>query len=211
MMPFVALDGLVAPVDRANIDTDAILPKQFMTSISRTGFGPNLFDEHRYLDRGEPGQDASRRVINPGFSLNQPRYSGASILLTRRNFGCGSSREHAPWALIDYGFRAIIAPSFADIFYGNCFKNGLLPVCLPESVIDILFDAVDQTPGYRLDIDLVSQTVTDSHGEAWSFEVDAARKESLINGLDDIAITLTKADKIHRYEEIRRTQEPWLF
>ena len=211
MKPFNSLDGLVAPLDRANVDTDAILPKQFMKSISRAGFGPNLFDELRYLDRGEPGQDVSKRPLNPDFPLNLPRYDGASILLTRQNFGCGSSREHAPWALHDYGFRALIAPSFADIFFGNCFKNGMLPIVLSADIVDKLFEAVYRSPGYRLSIDLSSQTVTDPAGNMWRFDVDASRKESLLQGLDDIGITLSKADTIRSYEAARKQQEPWLF
>lgn len=211
MKPFTTLDGLVTPLDRANVDTDAILPKQFMKSISRTGFGVNLFDEWRYLDRGEPGQDVTKRPLNPDFSLNQPEYQGASILLTRQNFGCGSSREHAPWALLDYGFRALIAPSFADIFHGNCFKNGILPIVLPTSVIDELFEAVTTTPGYRLQIDLAVQTVTNAEGKTWTFDVERSRKEGLLKGQDDISITLSKADKIRVYESARKEQEPWLF
>lgn len=211
MEPFISFEGLVAPLDRANVDTDAILPKQFMKSISRTGFGPNLFDELRYLDRGEPGQDVSKRPLNPEFSLNLPRYKGASILLTRQNFGCGSSREHAPWALHDYGFRVLIAPSFADIFFGNCFKNGMLPIVLPAKVIDELFSAVYLTPGYRLRIDLSSQRVMDSAGSTWHFDIEASRKESLMKGLDDIGITLSKAAAIRSYEAVRKQQEPWLF
>lgn len=211
MESFTSLDGLVAPLDLANVDTDAILPKQFLKSISRTGFGPNLFDELRYLDRGEPGQDISKRPLNPAFSLNQPCYQGASILLTRQNFGCGSSREHAPWALHDYGFRAVIAPSFADIFFGNCFKNGMLPIVLPTEVVDELFKAVYLSPGYRLKIDLQLQTVEDPTGKKWRFDVDATRKESLLLGLDDIGLTLAKADRIRKYEATRKKQEPWVF
>lgn len=211
MEPFISLDGLVAPLDRTNVDTDAILPKQFMKSISRTGFGPNLFDELRYLDRGEPGQDISQRPRNPAFSLNEPRYEGATILLTRANFGCGSSREHAPWALHDYGFRVLIAPSFADIFYGNCFKNGMLPIILPVEVVDELFEAIYHEPGYRLFIDLPTQTVKAQSGKVWCFDVEASRKRSLLNGLDDIDITLSKREKISHYESLRKQQEPWLF
>lgn len=211
MEPFITLDGLVVPIDRSNVDTDAIIPKHFMKSIRRTGFGQNLFDEWRYLDRGEPGQDASGRPKNPDFVLNQVRYQGASILLTRANFGCGSSREHAPWALHDWGIRALIAPSFADIFFGNCFKNGMFPIRLDPHAIDSLFDAVKCTPGYRLHIDLPSQTISLPDGGALCFEVDAFRKHCLVNGLDDIALTLGHADEINAYERHRRQLEPWLF
>lgn len=211
MEAFVRLEGLVAPLDRANVDTDQIIPKQYLKSIKRSGFGPNLFDNWRYLDPGEPGMDTSRRRLNPDFVLNQPRYRGASILLARENFGCGSSREHAPWALLDYGFRAVIAPSFADIFYNNCFKNGLLPVVLEASVVDRLFREVAATEGYRLGVDLESQTVTTSSGEAFGFNVDPFRKYCLLNGLDDIGLTLRHADKIRAYEERRRQEAPWLF
>lgn len=208
---FIRLDGLVGALDRANVDTDAILPKQFMKSVRRTGFGEHAFDEWRYLDRGEPGQDCSRRPLNPNFTLNQPRYKGASILLTRRNFGCGSSREHAPWALYDMGIRALIAPNFADIFYGNCFKNGMLPVCLPESVVEELFLDVTSTPGYRLTLDLITQTVTTPTGKYWHFDVDSERRHRLINGLDDIAETMAFSDEIRAYEKERQQKEPWLF
>lgn len=211
MKPFTRHEGLVAPLDRANVDTDAIIPKQFLKSIKRAGFGPNLFDEWRYLDRGEPGQDCSRRPLNPDFVLNQPRYRGASILLARENFGCGSSREHAPWALEDYGFRAIIAPSFADIFYNNCFKNGLLPIVLPAEVVDRLFRETEANEGYRLIVDLEAQTVTTPSGESLRFEVDAERRHRLLHGLDDIGITLQYVDKIRAYEDRRRQQTPWLF
>jgi 3-isopropylmalate/(R)-2-methylmalate dehydratase small subunit len=211
MQPFTQLDGLVAPLDRANVDTDAIIPKQFLKSIKRTGFGPNLFDEWRYLDHGEPGQDNSRRPLNPDFVLNQPRYQGAQILLARENFGCGSSREHAPWALEDYGFRALIAPSFADIFFGNCYKNGLLPIVLEGSIVDGLFAAVEAAPGYRLKIDLEAQTVTTPESRAYSFNIDPFRKHCLLNGLDDIGLTLQHAEKIRAYEAARRASEPWLF
>ncbi|MEJ5209919.1 MAG: 3-isopropylmalate dehydratase small subunit [Burkholderiales bacterium] len=211
MEPFVRLNGLVAPLDRANVDTDAIIPKQFLKSIKRTGFGPNLFDEWRYLDHGEPGMDNSKRPLNPDFVLNQPRYQGAQILLARENFGCGSSREHAPWALLDYGFRAIIAPSFADIFYNNCFKNGLLPIVLDAAVVDQLFRETEAQEGYRLDIDLAAQTVTTPSGQVFSFEVDEFRKYCLLNGLDDIGLTLRHVDKIRAYEERRRIEAPWLF
>ncbi|MEO1767556.1 3-isopropylmalate dehydratase small subunit [Thiobacter aerophilum] len=211
MEPFVRLNGLVAPLDRANVDTDAIIPKQFLKSIKRTGFGPNLFDEWRYLDHGEPGMDNSKRPLNPDFVLNQPRYQGAQILLARENFGCGSSREHAPWALLDYGFRAIIAPSFADIFYNNCFKNGLLPITLDAAVVDQLFRETEAQEGYRLDIDLLAQTVTTPSGQRFRFEVDEFRKYCLLNGLDDIGLTLRHVDKIKAYEERRRREAPWLF
>jgi 3-isopropylmalate/(R)-2-methylmalate dehydratase small subunit len=211
MQPFTVLDAVVAPLDRANVDTDAIIPKQFMKSIRRTGFGPNLFDEWRYLDRGQPGQDVAKRPRNPDFVLNQPRYAGAQILLTRENFGCGSSREHAPWALHDYGFRALIAPSFADIFYGNCFKNGMLPITLDAATIDKLFAAVAATPGFRLRIDLESQKIVMPDGIAIPFLVDPHRKHCLLNGLDDIGMTLAKADKIRAYEQRRKNAEPWLF
>jgi 3-isopropylmalate/(R)-2-methylmalate dehydratase small subunit len=203
--------GLVAPLDRANVDTDAIIPKQFLKSVKRTGFGPNLFDEWRYLDRGEPGADNSRRPLNPDFALNQPRFKGASILLARKNFGCGSSREHAPWALEDYGFRAIIAPSFADIFFNNCFKNGLLPIVLPESAVDRLFHEVAAFPGFELVIDLESQRVRTVDGsQSYSFEVDAFRKYCLVNGLDEIGLTLRHADRIREYENKRLHDQPWL-
>ncbi|MCX8085974.1 MAG: 3-isopropylmalate dehydratase small subunit [Rhodocyclaceae bacterium] len=211
MRPFTIHEGLVAPLDRANVDTDAIIPKQFLKSIKRSGFGPNAFDEWRYLDRGEPGMDNSKRPLNPDFVLNQPRYQGASILLTRDNFGCGSSREHAPWALEDYGFRALIAPSFADIFYNNCFKNGLLPIRLPPAEVDELFAQTYATPGYRLKIDLGAQTVTRPDGKAYSFEVDPFRKECLMNGWDDIGLTLRHAEAIRAFEEKRRAEQPWLF
>ena len=210
MEPFRTHTGLVAPLDRANVDTDQIIPKQFLKSIRRTGFGPNLFDEWRYLDRGEPGQDNSRRPLNPDFVLNQPRYAGASILLARRNFGCGSSREHAPWAIGEYGFRAVVAPSFADIFFNNCFKNGLLPIVLPESAIDTLFSDVLGTPGYSLAIDLPGQTVTTPTGALHRFEVDSFRKECLLNGWDDIGLTLMHADRIRAFEAERLKRMPWL-
>jgi 3-isopropylmalate/(R)-2-methylmalate dehydratase small subunit len=211
MNKFNILDGLVAPLDRANVDTDAIIPKQFLKSIQRTGFGPNLFDEWRYLDQGEPGKDNSRRPLNPDFVLNQPRYQGASILLTRKNFGCGSSREHAPWALEQYGFRAIIAPSFADIFFNNCYKNGVLPVVLSEAQVDHLFNEVKAFPGFRLVIDLEKQMVKTANGSTtYLFEVDAFRKYCLLNGLDDIGLTLQQADKIRAFEERHITAQPWL-
>jgi 3-isopropylmalate/(R)-2-methylmalate dehydratase small subunit len=211
MRAFTPFDGLVAPLDRANVDTDAIIPKQFLKSIKRSGFGPNAFDEWRYLDRGEPGQDCSRRPTNADFVLNQPRYQGASILLTRDNFGCGSSREHAPWALEDYGFRALVGTSFADIFYNNSFKNGLLPVKLPAAAVDELFAQVAATPGYRLKIDLAAQTVTRPDGTVLSFDVDPFRKECLLNGWDDIGLTLRHADEIRAFEAKRQIEQPWLF
>ena len=211
MDKFVRLEGLVAPLDRANVDTDAIIPKQFLKSIKRSGFGPNLFDEWRYLDVGEPGQDNSRRPLNPDFVLNQPRYQGAQILLARKNFGCGSSREHAPWALLDFGFRAVLAESFADIFFNNCFKNGVLPIVLSAAEIDALFALVGATPGYRLLIDLERQQVIRPDGRALPFAVDAFRKECLLNGWDDIGLTLRHADLIKAFEERRRIEQPWLF
>ncbi len=211
MNKFTILDGLVAPLDRANVDTDAIIPKQFLKSIQRAGFGPNLFDEWRYLDHGEPGQDNSRRPLNPDFILNQARYQGASILLARKNFGCGSSREHAPWALDQYGFRAVIAPSFADIFFNNCYKNGLLPIVLQEAQIDRLFDDVRAFPGYRLVIDLPQQTVSTISGSAsYPFDIGEFRKYCLLNGLDDIGLTLRQADKIRAFEERHLQEKPWL-
>ncbi len=211
MRKFDLLQGVVAPMDRANVDTDLIIPKQFLKSIKRSGFGPNLFDELRYLDEGQPGQDCSARPLNPDFPLNQPRYRGASILLARENFGCGSSREHAPWALEDYGFRCIIAPSFADIFYNNCFKNGLLPVALPEDVVDRLFRELYAQPGYTLAVDLEQQQVTTPGGEVLPFEVDAFRRHCLLEGLDDIGLTLQSAEAIRRFEARHREQAPWLF
>lgn len=211
MQKFTILTGLVAPLDRSNVDTDAIIPKQFLKSIHRSGFGPNLFDEWRYLDHGEPGQDCSNRPLNTNFILNLPRYQGAEILLARRNFGCGSSREHAPWALLDYGFQAIIAPSFADIFYNNCFKNGILPIILDENQLDSLFKTVESTPDYKLVIDLETQTITTPTGEFFNFSVDAFRKNCLINGLDDIGITLEYTDEIVAYEQRRKQTEPWIF
>ncbi len=211
MNKFTLLDGLVAPLDRANVDTDAIIPKQFLKSIQRTGFGPNLFDAWRYLDHGEPGTDHSRRPLNPDFVLNQPRYQGASILLARRNFGCGSSREHAPWALEQYGFRAIVAPSFADIFFNNCYKNGLLPIVLAEAQIDHLFDEVRAFPGFRLTIDLARQLIGTTSGSAsWQFDIDTFRKHCLLNGLDDIGLTLQQADKIRAFEDRHLAAQPWL-
>jgi len=211
MQAFTVLDGLVAPLDRANVDTDAIIPKQFLKSIKRAGFGPNLFDEWRYLDHGEPGKSNHDRPLNTEFVLNQPRYQGASVLLARENFGCGSSREHAPWALEDYGFRAIIAPSFADIFYNNCFKNAILPIVLDAQIVDRLFRECGTSEGYALTVDLDKQTVTTPTGETIPFEVDAGRKHRLLNGLDDIGLTLLQADKIKAYEERRTQDAPWLF
>lgn len=211
MQQFERHDGLVAPLDRANVDTDLIIPKQFLKSIKRTGFGVNLFDELRYLDEGQPDQDVSHRPLNPDFMLNQPRYQGASVLLTRRNFGCGSSREHAPWALEDFGFRAVIAPSFADIFYNNAFKNGILLIKLSEEQVDRLFAEVEANPGYRLDIDLEQQRVTTPSGETLAFEVDAFRKHCLLEGLDDIGITLKDEPAIRDFETRHREQRPWLF
>ncbi len=211
MRKITTVEGLVAPLDRANVDTDAIIPKQFLKSIKRSGFGPNLFDEWRYLDHGEPGQDCSRRPLNPDFVLNQPRYRGAQILLARENFGCGSSREHAPWALEDYGFHVIIAPSFADIFFNNCFKNGLLPLTLDAAIVDGLFKAVEANPGYRLKVDLEQQRITTPDGKTYSFEVDAHRKHCLLNGLDDIGLTLQHVDDIKAFEAKHRAAQPWLF
>ncbi len=211
MEKFTLHAGLVAPLDRENVDTDAIIPKQFLKSIHRTGFGPNLFDAWRYLDPGEPGQDPASRKPNPDFVLNQPRYQGATILIARKNFGCGSSREHAPWALQQYGFRAIIAPSYADIFFNNCFKNGLLPIVLPDFHLDHLFQEVAAHSGYRLAIDLPAQTVTTPSGQVMRFDVEPFRKECLVNGWDDIGLTLRRQDAIRAYEERRRAAEPWIF
>ena len=211
MNKFTKLNGLVAPLDRANVDTDAIIPKQLLKSIKRSGFGPNAFDEWRYLDHGEPGMDNSKRPLNPDFVLNKPRYQGASVLLVRDNFGCGSSREHAPWALEDYGFRAIIGPSFADIFFNNSFKNGLLPIKLPEAEVDVIFKQVEEHVGYALDIDLDKQTITRPDGKVLSFEIDGFRKHCLLNGLDDIGLTLQKADLIKAFEAKRKVEQPWLF
>lgn len=210
MRAFQLHKGLVAPMDRDNVDTDAIIPKQFLKSIRKTGFGPNLFDEWRYLDKGEPGQDPTSRKPNPDFVLNQPRYAGASILLARQNFGCGSSREHAPWAIEQYGFRALIAPSFADIFFNNCFKNGLLPIVLPEATVARLFDEVAAFPGYELTIDLERQVVVKPQGEEIPFDVQPFRKYCLLNGLDDIGLTLRHKDKIAAYEAQRLATKPWL-
>lgn len=211
MKKFHSCDGLVAPLDRANVDTDAIIPKQFLKSIKRSGFGQNLFDEWRYLDHGEPGMDSSQRKPNPDFILNMPRYRGAEILLARSNFGCGSSREHAPWALQDYGFQVIIAPSFADIFFNNCFKIGLLPIVLDADNVDQLFREVETTEGYRLAVNLQEQTVTTPGGKCFQFDIDSFRKHSLLNGLDEIGLTLQQADKIRAFEEKHRLTQPWLF
>ncbi|GED44439.1 3-isopropylmalate dehydratase small subunit [Vreelandella aquamarina] len=211
MKKFERFEGIVAPLDRANVDTDLIIPKQFLKSIKRTGFGVNLFDELRYLDEGQPGQDCSQRPLNPDFILNQPRYQGAEVLLARRNFGCGSSREHAPWALEDFGFKVVIAPSFADIFYNNAFKNGILLITLAEEEVDRLFAEVEANEGYQLDIDLEHQRVITPSGEILEFEVDAFRKHCLLNGLDDIGITLQDEDAIRSFEEKHRQQRPWLF
>lgn len=211
MKAFTQHQGLVAPLDRANVDTDQIIPKQFLKSIKRTGFGENLFDEWRYLDEGQPGMDNSVRPINQEFVLNLPRYQGASVLLAQENFGCGSSREHAPWALDEYGFRAIIAPSFADIFYNNSFKNGLLPIVLPQKVVDELMGLVEANEGYQLTIDLAEQKVLRDDGVSYDFEVDAFRKHCLLNGLDDIGLTLQDADEIRAFEVGYKQKNPWLF
>ena len=211
MKAFTKITAIVAPLDRSNVDTDAIIPKQFLKSIKRSGFGPNAFDEWRYLDHGEPGMDNSKRPLNPDFSLNQPRYQGAKILLTRKNFGCGSSREHAPWALDDYGFRAVIAPSFADIFFNNCYKNGLLPIVFTEEQVDQLFKEVEANEGYQLSIDLAEQTLTTPSGETFTFDITEHRKHCLLNGLDEIGLTLQHADEIRDFEEKRRQSQPWLF
>ncbi|MEH6492833.1 3-isopropylmalate dehydratase small subunit [Halopseudomonas sp.] len=211
MKPYTQHTGLVAPLDRANVDTDQIIPKQFLKSIKRTGFGQNLFDEWRYLDEGLPGQDCANRPLNTDFVLNQPRYQGASVLLARKNFGCGSSREHAPWALEEYGFRTILAPSYADIFYNNSFKNGLLPIVLSEEDIDELFAQAEAQEGYELTVDLQAQTVTRPDGKAYTFEVDAFRKHCLLNGLDDIGLTLQDGDAIKAFEQKHQQSQPWLF
>ncbi len=211
MEKFITLTGLVAPLDRANVDTDAIIPKQFLKSIERTGFGPYLFDEWRYLDHGEPGMDCTDRPRNPEFVLNQERYQGAQILLTRDNFGCGSSREHAPWALLDFGIKVLIAPSFADIFYNNCFKNGILPIKLKADQVDTLFRAVEKTTGYKLRIELDDQLIVLPDGISIDFKIDPFRKHCLLNGLDDIGLTLQKAAAIDDYERKRRDEAPWLF
>ena len=211
MEKFVRKEGLVAPLDRANVDTDAIIPKQFLKSIQRTGFGPNLFDEWRYLDRGEPGMDSSRRPLNPDFVLNQPRYQGATVLLARENFGCGSSREHAPWALQQFGFQAVIAPGFADIFFNNSLKNGLLLIKLEPKIVDQLMRETLATEGYRLAVDLEQQTITTPSGEHFSFDIDPFRKQCILNGLDDIGLTLEHADEIRVFEDQHRRAQPWLF
>jgi 3-isopropylmalate/(R)-2-methylmalate dehydratase small subunit len=211
MQAFTQLNGLVVPLDRANVDTDAIIPKQFLKSIKRSGFGPNAFDEWRYLDHGEPGMDNSQRKINPDFVLNQPRYQGASVLLARENFGCGSSREHAPWALEDYGFRVIIAPSFADIFFNNCFKNGMLPIVLSADDVETLFKETEAQVAYKLNIDLAAQTITTPSGKVYRFDVDTFRKHCLLNGLDDIGLTMQHQDAIKAFEVKHKSVQPWLF
>lgn len=211
MEKFETLTGIVMPLDRPNVDTDAIIPKQFLKSIKRSGFGPNLFDAWRYLDQGEPGMDNSTRPLNPDFLLNQPRYQASQVLLARENFGCGSSREHAPWALLDYGFRVIIAPGFADIFYNNCFKNGILPIVLNADEVDQLFKQVEAEEGYQLTIDLAAQTISKPDGEVIQFEIDAFRKHRLLNGLDDIGLTLQYVNDIQAYEKKRQQEAPWLF
>ncbi|HEX4857880.1 MAG TPA: 3-isopropylmalate dehydratase small subunit [Usitatibacteraceae bacterium] len=211
MEAFRTHTGLVAPLDRANVDTDAIIPKQFLKSIQRTGFGPNLFDEWRYLDHGEPGMDNAKRQLNPNFVLNQERYRGATILLARKNFGCGSSREHAPWALQQFGFKAIIAPSFADIFFNNCYKNGLLPIALSEMEVDHLFNIALATPGFRIGVDLERQVVEVPGGESYRFDIEGFRKQCMLNGWDEIGLTLRHVDKIRAYEAARAGKEPWLF
>ncbi len=211
MQKFTVHKGIVAPMDRENVDTDAIIPKQFLKSIRKTGFGPNLFDEWRYLDHGEPGKDPASRKPNPDFVLNQPRFAGASVLLARKNFGCGSSREHAPWALDQFGFRAIIAPSFADIFFNNSFKNGLLPIILKDEEVDALFQQAEAIEGYQLTVDLAAQTVTRPDGVQYSFEIDAFRKHCLLNGLDDIGLTLQDAEAIKAFEAKHQQSSPWLF
>ncbi|MDG2473440.1 MAG: 3-isopropylmalate dehydratase small subunit [Pseudomonadales bacterium] len=211
MRAFTALEGVVMPIDRANVDTDMIIPKQFLKSIKRSGFGPYLFDELRYLDKGEPDMDCTHRPLNTEFSLNHERYAGANILLSRQNFGCGSSREHAPWALDDFGFRCLIAPSFADIFFNNCFKNGILPIQLSDEIVDQLFDVVDKTEGFSLAVDLASQTITLLDGSSIAFEVDSFRKHCLLNGLDDIALTLEDADLIRAFEVGHKQKVPWLY
>ncbi len=211
MEKFIRKEGLVAPLDRANVDTDAVIPKQFLKSIERSGFGPNLFDEWRYLDHGEPGMDNSKRPLNPDFVLNQDRFRGATVLLARENFGCGSSREHAPWALLQYGFQTVIAPSFADIFYNNSLKNGLLLVKLDPKVVDRIFREVQATPGYRVAVDLEAQTITTPGGESFAFDIDPFRKHCLMNGLDEIGLTLQHAEKIKSFEAQHRARRPWLF
>ncbi len=211
MQAYNTQTGIVCPLDRSNVDTDQIIPKQFLKSIKRTGFGVNLFDDWRYLDEGFPGQDHTKRPINPDFVLNKPRYQGATILLARSNFGCGSSREHAPWALSEYGFRTVIAPSFADIFYNNCFKNGMLPIVLPEEQVDELFEACFANEGYELTADLEHQVVITPEGKEFAFEVDEFRKHCLLNGLDDIGLTLQQSDAIKAYEEKMQQKTPWIF
>ena len=211
MKKFIREKGLVLPLDRANVDTDFIIPKQFLKSIKRTGFGVNLFDEHRYMDKGLPDADNSNRPLNPDFVLNQPRYEGARVLLAKDNFGCGSSREHAPWALDDYGFRAILAPSFADIFFNNCFKNGLLPIVLDKAIISALFGEVEANEGYQLEVDLQQQLITKPDGSSIPFSVDEFRKHCLLNGLDDIGLTLKDAEKIRSFEDNWRNSAPWYF
>jgi len=211
MKAFTVHQGIVAPMDRANVDTDMIIPKQFLKSIKRSGFGPNLFDEMRYMDEGEPGQDCSQRPLNESFPLNWPRYQGASVLLTRKNFGCGSSREHAPWALDDYGFRVLIAPSFADIFFNNCFKNGLLPVVLKEDIVGKLFQELEGKEGYQLSVDLQRQVVVKPSGEELSFEIDEFRKHCLLNGFDEISLTLEDEGLIREFEAQHGQQYPWLY
>lgn len=211
MKAYTVEQGIVAPLDRANVDTDLIIPKQFLKSIKRTGFGDNLFDELRYLDEGYPGQDNSKRPLNPEFVLNQPRYQSANILIARKNFGCGSSREHAPWALNEYGFRTVIAPSFADIFFNNCFKNGMLPVILSEEIVEQLFQECAENEGYTLTVDLAAQEVKTPSGQAFAFDIDPFRKHCLLNGLDDIGLTLQNADAIHEFERQAKVARPWVF
>ncbi len=211
MKAFKSLDGLVCPLDRANVDTDAIIPKQFLKSIKRSGFGPYLFDEWRYADFGEPGMDCSTRPLKKDFVLNQPRYQGAQVLLARDNFGCGSSREHAPWAIENYGFQVVIAPSFADIFFSNCYKNGLLPIVLPAATVDKLFKECEANEGYRLAVDLESQKVTTPSGESFAFDITPHRKHCLLNGLDEIGLTLQHADEIKAFEAKHKATQPWLF
>ncbi len=211
MEPFTTYTGITVPLDRANIDTDLIIPKQFLKSVKRTGFGPHLFDQIRYKDEGQPGMDCSKREIQDGFILNQPRYQGATVLLTRENFGCGSSREHAPWALLDFGFKTIIAPSFADIFYNNCFKNGILPLTLDDKIIDELFIEVTDHEGFTLQINLEKQTLHSSTGKTYEFTIDAYRKRCLLEGLDDIGLTLKQAESIRNYEQKRKQECPWMF
>ena len=211
MDKFVKQEGLVAPLDRSNVDTDSVIPKQYLKSIKRTGYGPNLFDEWRYLDHGEPGMDHSKRPLNPDFVLNQPRYRGATVLLARENFGCGSSREHAPWAILQYGFQAVIAPSFADIFYNNSLKNGLLLIKLDPKIVDKLFKETEATKGYRVAVDLEAQTVTVPGGESYKFDIDPFTKHCLLNGLDEIGLSLEHAGEIKAFEAKHRESQPWLF